>query len=112
MLCPTAGVAVGSGVLAYDANSSGLMVAAALILLGFAVSGITGMLFKVLPFLVWLHLTLIVQAQGATAGKSPRSRRSSPAGRHGSSSECICWPWPFSVQPWCTIPQPLPLWPR
>jgi hypothetical protein len=71
MLCLIAGIALGGGTLALDAGPVWLMLATLLVLLGFAVSVINGMLYKILPFLVWLHLTLIVQAQGRNRREIP-----------------------------------------
>ncbi len=71
MLCLIAGIAGGTGTLAYDASPTWLIVATALVLIGFAVSVIHGMLYKIVPFLVWLHLTMIVQAQGRNRREVP-----------------------------------------
>lgn len=71
MLCLIAGVAGGTGTLAYDASPTRLIVATALVLVGFAVSVINGMLYKIIPFLVWLHLTMIVRAQGRNRREVP-----------------------------------------
>lgn len=71
MLCLIAGITLGGGALALGGDSAWLMLATLLVLLGFAVSVINGMLYKILPFLVWLHLTLIVQAQGRNRREIP-----------------------------------------
>lgn len=71
MLCLVAGMALGVGSLVGDWGPTWLMLAALLVLLGFAVSVINGMLYKILPFLVWLHLTLAVQAQGRNRREIP-----------------------------------------
>lgn len=80
MLCLIVGVAAGAGVVAFDARPIWLMVAAALVLVGFAVSVINGMLLKILPFLVWLQLTLIVQAQGRNRREVPAVKAILPSG--------------------------------
>ncbi|MGE5152575.1 MAG: permease [Bdellovibrio bacteriovorus] len=71
MSCLMAGIALGGGALALGGDPVWLMLATLLVLLGFAVSVINGMLYKILPFLVWLHLTLIVQAQGRNRREIP-----------------------------------------
>lgn len=71
MLCLIAGLLMGGSALALDGDPEWLMLAALLVLFGFAVSVINGMLYKILPFLVWLHLTLIVQAQGRNRREIP-----------------------------------------
>lgn len=80
MLCLIAGITVGTATLAYDESPTWLMVAAALILVGFAVSVINGMLYKILPFLVWLHLTLIMQLQGRDRREVPQVKAILPKG--------------------------------
>ncbi len=80
MLCLIAGIALGGGALALGGAPGWLMLATLLVLLGFAVSVINGMLYKILPFLVWLHLTLIAQAQGRNRREIPPVKALLPLG--------------------------------
>jgi succinate dehydrogenase hydrophobic anchor subunit len=80
MSCLVAGVSVGTSVLALGLPPAWLMVAGALILVGFGVSAIAGMLYKILPFLVWLHLTRTAQAQGLSRRVVPPIKEMIPAG--------------------------------
>lgn len=50
-------------------------------LLGFALSVINGMLYKIVPFLVWLHLNNRLQAAGAFQGRIPNMKQVIPAKR-------------------------------
>ncbi len=52
-----------------------------LVAVGFAGSAIFGMLYKILPFLVWLHLTLAVQARGEVPRGIPNMKQVIPASR-------------------------------
>ncbi|MCW8919647.1 MAG: hypothetical protein OQL08_12650 [Gammaproteobacteria bacterium] len=47
----------------------------ALFLLGFATSAVNGMLYKIVPFLVWLHLNSRLQAQGRWQGGVPNMKQ-------------------------------------
>jgi hypothetical protein len=47
----------------------------ALFLLGFATSAINGMLYKIVPFLVWLNLNNRLQAQGSWQGSVPNMKQ-------------------------------------
>jgi hypothetical protein len=47
----------------------------ALFLLGFATSAVNGMLYKIVPFLVWLHLNGRLQAQGSWQGSVPNMKQ-------------------------------------
>ncbi len=51
------------------------MVLGALFLLGFAASAVNGMLYKIVPFLVWLHLNNRLQAQGSWQGSVPNMKQ-------------------------------------
>lgn len=53
----------------------------ALFLLGFATSAVSGMLYKIVPFLVWLHLNSRLQAQGSWQGGVPHMKQIIPQGR-------------------------------
>ncbi len=44
-------------------------------LLGFAYSAVNGMLYKIVPFLVWLHLNNQLQAQGSWQGGVPHMKQ-------------------------------------
>jgi len=50
----------------------------ALFLLGFATSAVNGMLYKIVPFLVWLHLNNRLQAQGSWQGSVPNMKQIIP----------------------------------
>ncbi len=50
----------------------------ALFLLGFAASAVNGMLYKIVPFLVWLHLNNRLQAQGSWQGSVPNMKQVIP----------------------------------
>lgn len=52
-----------------------LLCGASLVLLGFALSVIQGMLYKIIPFLVWLHLTLFAQTHGRSRQDIPGVKR-------------------------------------
>ncbi|OOZ40328.1 hypothetical protein BOW53_08110 [Solemya pervernicosa gill symbiont] len=45
---------------------------------GFAVSAVNGMLYKIVPFLIWLHLNNRVQALGSWQGKIPNMKQIIP----------------------------------
>ncbi len=47
----------------------------ALFLLGFATSAVNGMLYKIVPFLVWLQLNNRLQAQGSWQGSIPNMKQ-------------------------------------
>lgn len=47
-------------------------------LLGFAVSAVNGMLYKIVPFLVWLHLNNRLQRQGSWQGSVPNMKQIIP----------------------------------
>lgn len=47
----------------------------ALFLLGFASSAVNGMLYKIVPFLVWLHLNNRLQTQGSWQGSVPNMKQ-------------------------------------
>lgn len=49
-----------------------------LFLLGFATSAVNGMLYKIVPFLVWLHLNNRLQAQGSWQGTVPNMKQVIP----------------------------------
>lgn len=49
-----------------------------LVLLGFAGSAINGMLYKIVPFLVWLHLNNRMQRAGRWQGKVPNMKQVIP----------------------------------
>ena len=51
------------------------MLVGALFLLGFATSAVNGMLYKIVPFLVWLHLNNRLQAQGSWQGGVPNMKQ-------------------------------------
>ena len=51
------------------------MVIGVLFLLGFAVSAVNGMLYKIVPFLVWLHLNNRLQARGSWQGGVPNMKQ-------------------------------------
>ncbi len=51
------------------------LVVGALFLLGFAGSAVNGMLYKIVPFLVWLHLNNRLQAQGSWQGGVPNMKQ-------------------------------------
>jgi hypothetical protein len=46
-----------------------------LFLLGFATSAVNGMLYKIVPFLIWLHLNNRLQAQGSWQGSVPNMKQ-------------------------------------
>ncbi len=46
-----------------------------LFLLGFATSAVNGMLYKIVPFLIWLHLNNRLQAQGSWQGGVPNMKQ-------------------------------------
>jgi hypothetical protein len=46
-----------------------------LFLLGFALSAVNGMLYKIVPFLVWLHLNSRLQARGSWQGSVPNMKQ-------------------------------------
>lgn len=46
-----------------------------LFLLGFATSAVNGMLYKIVPFLVWLHLNNRLQARGSWQGGVPNMKQ-------------------------------------
>lgn len=52
-----------------------------LMLVGFAFSVINGMLYKIVPFLVWLHLNNRLQSVGAFQGRVPNMKQVIPAKR-------------------------------
>jgi len=54
-----------------DVSGSWLAGGAVLIFLGFPISVINGMLYKIIPFLVWLHLTMTAQATGKSRREVP-----------------------------------------
>ncbi len=54
------------------------LVIGALFLLGFATSAVNGMLYKIVPFLVWLHLNNRLQAQGSWQGSVPNMKQIIP----------------------------------
>jgi len=49
-----------------------------LFLAGFAVSAVNGMLYKIVPFLVWLHLNNQLQQAGSWQGKVPNMKQVIP----------------------------------
>ncbi|MEJ2407103.1 MAG: hypothetical protein P8171_23040, partial [Candidatus Thiodiazotropha sp.] len=49
-----------------------------LFLVGFAMSAVNGMLYKIVPFLVWLHLNNRLQQQGQWQGKVPNMKQVIP----------------------------------
>lgn len=81
MLCLVAGifslVLANSGAETPKAQMWGLS-ASILLLIGFAVSVINGMLHKIVPFLVWLHLTILAQSQGRSRREVPNMKRILP----------------------------------
>ncbi|MDH5784456.1 MAG: hypothetical protein OEZ16_02475 [Chromatiales bacterium] len=54
------------------------LVTGVLFLLGFATSAINGMLYKIVPFLVWLHLNNRVQSSGGWQGSIPNMKQIIP----------------------------------
>lgn len=57
-------------------DREGLYIAAGcLFIIGFAVSAISGMLYKIVPFLVWLHLNRDYQTMGYLAQRAPNMRQ-------------------------------------
>ena len=52
-----------------------------LMVVGFALSVINGMLYKIVPFLVWLHLNNRLQTVGAFQGRVPNMKQVIPAKR-------------------------------
>jgi len=52
-----------------------------LLAVGFAGSAILGMLYKIVPFLVWLHLTLFAQARGVAPRGIPNMKQVIPSER-------------------------------
>lgn len=55
----------------------GILTGVAMVL-GFAMSAISGMLYKIVPFLVWLHLNNRMQSQGRFQGRVPNMKRVIP----------------------------------
>jgi hypothetical protein len=51
------------------------LLAGVLFLLGFATSAVNGMLYKIVPFLVWLHLNNRLQARGSWQGGVPNMKQ-------------------------------------
>ncbi len=51
------------------------LIVGTLFLLGFATSAVNGMLYKIVPFLIWLHLTNRLQAQGSWQGNVPNMKQ-------------------------------------
>jgi hypothetical protein len=49
-----------------------------LMVVGFAMSAISGMLYKIVPFLIWLHLNNRLQARGRFQGKIPNMKQVIP----------------------------------
>jgi len=54
------------------------MAVGVLFLIGFAVSAINGMLYKIVPFLIWLHLNNRLQQAGQWRGKVPNMKQVIP----------------------------------
>lgn len=54
------------------------LIVGALYLLGFAASAVNGMLYKIVPFLIWLHLNHRFQAQGSWQGGVPNMKQIIP----------------------------------
>ena len=57
------------------ASGPWLSCGASLVLVGFALSVINGMLYKIVPFLVWLHLTLVAQTERRSRQEVPGVKR-------------------------------------
>ncbi len=57
------------------------VLAGMLFLLGFTMGAISGMLYKILPFLVWLHLNNRLQGAGRWQGRVPNMRQIIPEKR-------------------------------
>lgn len=56
------------------------MLVGSLFALGFAVSVVNGMLYKIIPFLIWLHMNNRLQAAGQSQGRVPNMKQIIPAG--------------------------------
>ncbi len=54
------------------------LAAGVLFLLGFAASAVNGMLYKIVPFLIWLHLNNRLQQAGKRQGKVPNMKQVIP----------------------------------
>jgi hypothetical protein len=80
MLCLIAGVVGAPFALMGEGASPWMEIAAAWVLVGFAVSVINGMLYKIVPFLLWLHLTIAFQAQGRSRREVPGVKTFLPEG--------------------------------
>ncbi len=52
--------------------------ASALFLAGFAISAISGMLYKIIPFLIWLHLNNQIQERGGDTSATPNMKQIIP----------------------------------
>lgn len=56
------------------------MLVGSLFALGFAVSVVNGMLYKIIPFLIWLHMNNRLQATGQLQGRVPNMKQIIPPG--------------------------------
>jgi len=72
------GMILASASAGLPAASAWNLSASILLLLGFAVSVTSGMLHKIVPFLVWLHLTVAAQAGGRSRREVPNVKRILP----------------------------------
>jgi len=52
-----------------------------LMIIGFAVSAVSGMLYKIVPFLIWLHLNTYAQGKDRSKFKIPNMKHVMPAGK-------------------------------
>ena len=50
-----------------------------LMIVGFSMSAVSGMLYKITPFLIWLHLNNDIQGKDKTRGKIPNMKQVIPA---------------------------------
>lgn len=72
-------VSAGVWLVGYLLGDSRWMESAVVIfLMGGILSAVSGMLFKIVPFLVWLHLNNLYQSQGEWQGKVPNVRQVIP----------------------------------
>jgi len=74
-----------------------LLLAGLLFLIGFAVSVVTGMLYKIVPFLAWFHLQ-------ARLGYKPASRACATTCRKRAHAASSASTWPPSPACWRTLP--------
>lgn len=51
------------------------LAAGVLLLVGFAISAVSGMLYKIVPFLIWLHLNNRLQQSGSWQGRVPNMKQ-------------------------------------